>query len=256
MYIIKKLYQTIVPEKIRMSLWKKYYKYTSFLFGPGDKYHCNICNKSFRRFRSHGIIKRNNAKCPYCLSLERTRLLWFYLDKEVNITDKSWKILHVAPEEGLKNRLKKINSSHYFDIDINPTCAYIKMDLTDLRFQKNFFNLIICSHVLGHITNEGKALSEIFRVLDKSGIALIMTVLSERESTFENINIISRKERIQNFGEPDLVRLHGKDFPERLKLAGFKVEEIDYRINLGRDNCEIFSLGDGKRERIFKCSKR
>lgn len=252
--MLKHIYQRVINEKTRLLLHFAFYKITAFMYSCGSKYQCNICTKSFGRFRSHGIIRRNNVKCPYCLSLERTRLLWFYLIRELKIKKNNYTILHVAPEAGISKKLKEINKSSYYSIDINPLNADIKMDLTNLNFPDNFFDIIICAHVLGHIPDEDKAIKEMFRVLKKTGKTLILTVMGNGK-TLENNNITSTKERIKKYGEPDLVRLHGSNFNEKLRNHGFKVNIVDYRYTLGHEICQQYSLGDGKRELIFKCQK-
>jgi hypothetical protein len=55
---------------------------------------CNICNSSVRKMVPHGFYfsvltdlnvvggqRTNSAKCPFCYSTERERLLFFYYDK-------------------------------------------------------------------------------------------------------------------------------------------------------------------------------
>ena len=41
----------------------------------------------------------------------------------------------------------------------------LNMDLTDLTFDDNKFDLIICYHVLEHIKNDTEAMKEIYLVL-------------------------------------------------------------------------------------------
>jgi len=41
----------------------------------------------------------------------------------------------------------------------------IRLDIADMNFEDNFFDVIICNHVLEHIKDDQKAMSELFRVL-------------------------------------------------------------------------------------------
>ena len=41
----------------------------------------------------------------------------------------------------------------------------IILDITDMNFEDNFFNVIICSYALAHIEDDRKAMHELFRVL-------------------------------------------------------------------------------------------
>ncbi len=125
-----------------------------------------------------------------------------------------------------------------------------------IPFPENYFDYIICSHVLGHVPDEQLAIKEMYRVLKPEGIALILTLLSDNEKTFEDSNIKIAKEKLLHYGEHDLCRLHRNDFAERLKYQNIKVEQIDYRLNFSQEIRLKYSLGDGKREKIFKCTKQ
>lgn len=199
---------------------------------------------------------RLNAKCPFCFSLERTRVLDLYLDQELNIyKSENIKILHFAPEFALFRKLSKINHIEYIDADINPAYARNVIDITNIPFPDNYFDFIICSHVLGHVPNEQLAFIELHRVLKKDGIALILTLLSDKESTYEDDYILSPEDKLKSYGESDLCRLHGKDFATRIQLNGFIVETIDYRLNFSNEIQKKQALGNGEREIIFKCVK-
>lgn len=253
--MIKRIYKILISEKLRV----KIRIYLNILISPvysGHRFYCICCKKSFRIFFSKGNIKRKNAQCPYCGSLERTRTLALYLQNETDIfTVEHPKILHIAPEYSLFRILNKLNAE-YVDGDINPAYARNVIDITDIHFPDNYFDLIICSHVLGHVPDEATAVKELKRVLSFEGEAIIMTVLDLNAAvTLEDTTVVSAQERLNKYGEPDLCRLHGMDFKERLVKGGFKVEPIDYRKRFSQEENERFSLGDGKREIIFSCRK-
>ena len=48
------------------------------------------------------------------------------------------------------------------------------MILQKLIFPNNSFDLIICNHVLEHVLRDDLAISEIYRVLKKNGMAFLM----------------------------------------------------------------------------------
>lgn len=253
--MIKIIYKRLVSEKTRINFIYTFNKIRA-LFYFGNKYYCNCCNKKFRKFLSKGYTQRQNAKCPYCGSLERTRLLLLFLQNETEIFHKHLKVLHIAPEKCLYTIFNKLDIE-YIDGDINPAFATYKIDITDIKYPDNYFDIIICSHVLGHIPDESMAISELSRVLSPNGMALILTLLnSDNKKTFEDPSIISNSERLLNYGEPDLCRLHGIDFKETLMKNGFEVTIIDYRKGLETQILNRYRLGDGKRELIFKCCKK
>ena len=55
----------------------------------------------------------------------------------------------------------------------------IRLDITDMDFEDNFFNVIICSHVLEHIKDDQKAMSELFRVLRPKGFAILQVLFNK-----------------------------------------------------------------------------
>ncbi len=248
------MYKLLLPEKHRIHLRLGIQKIIS-PFYYGQNYSCNCCGRSFRKFLAKGNVKRKNVRCPRCNSLERNRILLFYLNNETDIFTKNLKVLHVAPENCLYQKLHTLDIE-YIDCDIDPAYASHKIDITQIPYPDNYFDLIICSHVLGHIPDEQKAIQELYRVLSNKGQALIMTLINkELKKTYESHSIKTPDERLKHYGEPDLYRLHGQDFKQRLALSGFKVETIDYRQKLGHYNVNKYQLGDGDRELIFKCTK-
>jgi SAM-dependent methyltransferase len=253
--MIKSLYHRILPERKRNNL-RIFAQRLFYPFYLGNKFYCNCCGKNFRKFLPKGNIKRMNAKCPYCLSLERVRVLDLYLVNEMNIYNRQGiKVLHIAPEEILFKKLSVLDIE-YIDGDINPAYARNVIDITNIGFADNYFDLIICSHVLGHVPDEARAINELRRVLKEDGTALVMTVINpDRAQTFEDVNILLPEDKLKYYGEPDLRRIHGLDFGERLARQGFKVERIDYRLQLPKEVQVKNSLGNGDREVIFKCKK-
>lgn len=198
---------------------------------------------------------RKNAVCSNCGSLERSRLLKLYLTNETNIFNKNPDILHFAPEESLK-KLFKFNSN-YIDVDLNPNLATLKMDITDLKFPNKTFDFIICSHVLGHIPDEQKALSEMYRVLRNGGDLFLLSLMDDSlEKTFEDKIYKTKEQKLKAYGEFDLQRLYGLDFSDRIKTSEVEVEKIDYRKNFSAQENAKMSLGNGEREIIYRVHKK
>lgn len=252
--MIKCLYKKLIPEKTRIELIYLKNRIKSW-FLKGDKYYCNCCNKSFRQFLPKGNVPRDHAMCPNCMSLERTRLLMEYLKNETGVFTNRLKVLHFAPEKCLFDQLIKQNIE-YIDGDLNPLFARNVIDITNIPYPDNYFDLIICSHVLGHVSDEKKALAELKRVLSGSGFAIIMSLIDFNSAeTYENPAIVTKAEKLEHYGEPDLERLYGRDFPNRLEDSGFRVELIDYRNKLEPDLKAKLNTGDGSREVIFRCAK-
>ena len=256
MNIFKIIYKRLFSEKIRINNRKKFKKLKG-LFLKGNNVYCNCCNQSFSKFldKSNGIDIRQNAECPNCGSLERTRVLLEFLKNETDLFTKSNSLLHIAPEDTLKEIFKKAENLYYINGDINKFFADEVIDITQINYPDNTFDYIICSHVLGHIPDEKQAIEELFRVLKKGGKALIQTPIHLKNNTFENVELTTENERLKRYGEKDLLRLHGQDFEERLKRENVSVEKIDYRSQIEVSYAKKLCVGDGYRELIFLCQK-
>lgn len=256
MKFIKKIYHSLFSEYFRSKLRTNIRKSKS-LFLTGDKVMCNCCGKAYNNFLPKGNVKkRENVMCPNCGSLERTRLLLFYLENETTFFNENTKILHFAPEEGLKNVFKK-KKSKYINGDINPNLADEIIDITDIHYPDSSFDYIICSHVLGHVPDEKTAIKELYRVLKPGGQSIVLTLLNKRNvPTIENPQITNPEERLRIYGERSLVRLHGNDFKNRLEEPGFQVEIINYEKKLSQEKVERFRLQNNSRGTFFICKKR
>ena len=216
----------------------------SFLITPilriifrGKKYTDPIDDSNYSKFLSYGYkTVRKNALCPGTLSLERHRLLWLYLDKETNFLSSNLKVLHVAPEQVFYKKFKKFKNWEYFTFDLNSPIADIKGDLISTNFKDEYFDLIICNHVLEHIEDDKSALDEMYRILKYNGISILQVPINvKRENTFEDLSIKSKIQREKYFGQYDHVREYGLDFKDRVEQAGFKVEMINYSKKISQD---------------------
>ena len=216
----------------------------SFLITPilriifrGKKYTDPIDDSNYSKFLSYGYkTVMKNALCPGTLSLERHRLLWLYLDRETNFLSSNLKVLHVAPEQVFYKKFKKLKNWEYFTFDLNSPIADIKGDLISTNFKDEYFDLIICNHVLEHIEDDKSALDEMYRILKYNGISILQVPINvKRENTFEDLSIKSKIQREKYFGQYDHVREYGLDFKDRVEQAGFKVEMINYSKKISQD---------------------
>jgi SAM-dependent methyltransferase len=199
------------------------------LFKPflrGNNVECPVCRSTFRKFLPYGVSSRNNVLCPTCLSLERHRLIWLYLRNQSDFLTKPRKLLHIAPEQCFYNRFKQFSHIDYITADLESPIADFHFDLHEIPFDENSFDMILCNHVLEHVVDDRKVLSEFFRVLRPGGFAILQVPQdSKRESTFEDPNITDAWQREKYFGQKDHLRVYGLDYPARLRESGFIVEE-------------------------------
>lgn len=195
------------------------------LFYAGNQVECPICGSRYRHFLPYGRINpRPNALCPNCLSLERHRLIWLYLRERTHFFQKKLDVLHVAPEPCFMKRFEKQHGDNYITADIESPLAKVKMDIHQIPFPENHFDVVLCNHVLEHVQNDIKAMSEIHRVLKPGGFAILQVPFFSPvpEKTFEDNSITGAREREKAFGQDDHVRKFGKDYPQRIEKAGLK----------------------------------
>ena len=212
----------------------------------GERFTDPIDGKSFRKFLPYGYGKqRENALSPSTLSLERHRLMWLFLRDETNFfTSKNkLKVLHIAPEQCFLDIFRNQQNLAYITSDIESPIADVKADICNLPFKEAEFDVVLCNHVLEHITNDTKAMQELYRVLKPGGFGIFQIPQElSRATTFEDNTITDRKERARIFGQYDHVRVYGRDYFEKLRAIGFKVDEVDYTKKIAPEKLERFCL--------------
>ena len=210
----------------------------------GNRYTDPIDGRSFRKFLPYGYEKpRDNVLSPSTLSLERHRLLWLYLNRETDFFTAHHKVLHFAPEQAFYKRFRVLKNLDYTTTDLNSPLADVKADICQLPFQEDSFDVILCNHVLEHIPDDHKAMSELYRVMKKGGWGIFQIPQDlKRETTFEDDRITDRKKRAEIFGQYDHVRIYGQDYFEKLKAVGFEVHPIPYAARLTSEEVERYRL--------------
>ena len=247
MKTVFKFFLNTIPRPVLIRFSYLFIPIISF-FLKGKKFTDPIDGKSFSKFLSYGYeTQRDNVLSPSTLSLERHRLLWLYLKNETNFFSDNLKILHFAPEQAFYKRFKKLNNIDYTTTDLNSPLADVKADICNLPFEDNTFDVILCNHVLEHIQDDTQAMNELFRVMKNGGWGIFQVPQElSRETTFEDNSITDKKERTRIFGQYDHVRVYGRDYFDKLRKVGFKVEEVDYTSNLSDSEIDKYRLAKGE----------
>lgn len=239
----------------------------------GSNFTDPIDGKSFRKFLPYGYgNQRENALSPSTLSLERHRLLWLFLKEDTDFfkpannqelsfnlrgpSDKAkLRVLHMAPEQCFLKRFKQQKNIDYTTADLYSPIADVKADICDLPFEENSFDVVFCNHVLEHISDDTKAMQELYRVLKPGGLGVFQIPQDlSRTVTFEDDSITDPKERAKLFGQYDHVRVYGRDYFDKLRKVGFVVNELDYTKKIAPELVKRFCLTPG--EILPVCSKR
>ena len=85
----------------------------------------------------------------------------------------------------------------YITADIESPLAKVKMDIHQMPFTENQFDVVLCNHVLEHVHDDILALKEIKRVLKPGGWAILLVPFFNPvgEVTIEDNSITDPRER-------------------------------------------------------------
>lgn len=248
--MIEKFIPSVVKQRVKLALHS------------GNKYQCPICGYNAKDLYPIGIdisvLKEKevigaglrNGGCYKCNSSDRERLVYTYLKEKINLFDKQKeiRILHLAPEKNLSKALFDLGYDNYVCGDLFTEGysypEYVQnMNVLNIPFEDNYFDIILCNHLLEHVPNDTEAMKELFRVLKSGGKAILQVPISKNsDKTYEDFSITAPKEREVTFGQFDHIRIYGQDYTERLQSVGFKTERINiskeysnYGLNLDED---------------------
>jgi SAM-dependent methyltransferase len=234
---IKSILKSIVPPAVLGQLKETAYRATAFRY-QGDRYECVFCGGLFKKLLprglDHGVLYekhvvgggvRENAFCPRCLSYDRERLVYLYLKNCTDLLQRPSRVLHVAPERQLLRVLRRHEGLSITTGDLMTGGVDVRLDVTDIQFPENSFDLVLCNHVMEHVPDDRKAMREILRVLKPGGLALLQTPISTiLTSTDEDLSDLPAAERERRFGQCDHCRIYAMDYADRLRESGYDLE--------------------------------
>jgi SAM-dependent methyltransferase len=221
--------KAVVPRRYRYVARAVWCDLVSPVFA-GDAVECPLCAKSSRRWISLGL---DEGMCPRCMSEPRHRLLGLYMRDELRITERNLTVLHFAAEYCFIRWFRRLPDLTHIVADLDPPRGGVKMDITEIPLEVGSVDVIVCSHVLEHVEQDGLAMRELRRVLRPGGTALVMCPVEyDRPTTYEDATIVTPQARRAAFHQSDHVRIYGADFDDRLSAAGFRVAENRYALSL------------------------
>jgi SAM-dependent methyltransferase len=176
-----------------------------------------------------------------------------YLDRECGIASRSLKVLHFAPDRGVRAQLENVANVLQVTLDLERTDVDIRADIGSLPFADGSFDLVICSHVLEHVPDDALAMREIARVVSRhEGRALVLVPVDpELPAMFEDASITTREGRRVAFGQEDHVRMFGADVADRFGRSGMSVATLDYAATLPDPVHRVANL---QADLIFLCT--
>ena len=237
-------------------------------FHVGNRYECPLCGFRSKDWAYRGIssevaekyliigMSKRKSSCWRCESTDKERAVFLYLREVEKLFDGNYvgEILHLAPEKGIARHIMNGNVDciwgDYFTEGYYYPSYVKKMNALCLPFPAERFDLIICNHVLEHIEDDRKAMSEFYRVLKNGGKAILQVPISMiLAETIEDPDVKSPSDRLHRFGQKDHVRIYGMDYKKRLEEAGFRLELFRFPASV------IERYGLNKNEDIYICHK-
>ena len=222
---------------------------------------CVACGHSVGRFlayrggcaaqpplmRALGMVGSDidNFECPRCGAHDRERHLQLYLAaSELWSRMAGMRILHIAPERHLSQRILALSPVAYVRCDLHPETEEVKrVDIEAMPFADASQDLVIANHVLEHVEDDRRALQEIRRVLVPGGSAILQTPYSSiLQKTWSDLGIRSNEARLQAYGQEDHVRLFGKDIFARFAAGGLKPAVQTHAELLAEHDPEFFGV--------------
>ncbi len=212
-----------IPRSLQMR-WEPQLRWISYQLGyKGNQFSCPVCQAKLRTFIQ---LESGDLLCPSCGSLPRNRRLWILLQDYIL---PGMNMLHFSPSRPLRRRLEKWQGIQYTSTDYaSEFPADKQLDITQIDEPGNKYDLIICFHVLEHIPDDRKALSELFRILKPGGKCLIQTPF-KIGAIYEDDSITAPSERLRHFDQEDHVRIYSAEgLAQRARDVGFQVEILRF----------------------------
>lgn len=205
---------------------------------------CPVCSYE-GRFVPAGRPTRIDARCPRCAALERHRLLALVAREQALFSGRE--VLHFAPERAVTALIQAGGPSRYATSNYGDATT-LDLDLEAIDQPDDSWDVVVASHVLEHV-DDTKALAELHRITRPGGTVVLMVPIIEGwATTHEDQRITSEAGRLLHFGQHDHVRYYGADLRDRIRDAGFDLEEH----TATEPDVHTFALLRG--EKVFLCT--
>jgi SAM-dependent methyltransferase len=186
----------------------------------GPDYLCSLCGW---HGRFAPVRERPGLSCPACDSRPRHRLMKLWMDRHLDLSPTT-RVLHFAAEPAI-GALIRPHVALYRTADISPG-ADLSLDLMALDLPDAWTDLLIANHVLEHVADDRVALREIARVLAPGGRAVLSVPLVDGWAETHEDPGLTPDQRHLYYTDRLHLRMHGRDFPDRIAAAGLSVTDF------------------------------
>ena len=208
-----------------------------------NKFFCNLCRKKvvmfLHTFNKDRILK--NSICIYCNSRKRHRGLF----EQYKIILKGFEdpqILHFAPEPVFYSLFKNYN---YTTADLNLSDVDLNLNIENIEHHSNYFDLILCNHVLEHVENDYLALRELYRILKSEGVLVLTVPGNWKRDKIIEFSTINSNGHYRDYGL-DFIYILQSEF-EEVKVVDLYDYNKNYSLPLGLTK---------KHDLVFICQKK
>ena len=216
-------------------------------------YPCPVCKQADASFAAIPEFYRENARqhgfahygqgemtahdsytCKRCGASDRERLYVYWMEQEVAAgrLAEGAKVMHFAPEQAMSRLIRASRLFDYATADLAMKGVDYQVDLMDIPFADGTYDFFICSHVLEHVADDGKAIRELRRITRDGGCGILMApIIVGIEHTLEDPSVTDEAGRWRLYGQNDHVRLYAHDdYVRKIEDNGFSVDQygIDY----------------------------
>jgi SAM-dependent methyltransferase len=114
--------------------------------------------------------------------------------------------------------------SSYLCADLDAQKGGLVLNIEAIELGDGSVDTFLCNHVLEHV-DDFRALGELRRVLAPGGRAILtVPVVMTWAETYETPAATDPGLRRLHYGQHDHIRRYGRDFPDRVAAAGFRVD--------------------------------
>ena len=133
---------------------------------------CNICRWQGDAFEGGAHVEF--ARCPQCGSIARDRFMhWCFTSRtaDTELARTGLRLLETSPRLGddYRSWMRRWYDYRASDFDLSAHRADVQIDLQNIDLPDASLDVVLSSHVLEHVPDTHRALSELFRVISPRG---------------------------------------------------------------------------------------